>query len=99
MMNRADSSMRLDHPPLSRDDVHLWWAWSGDGEPRTRGGWLSDAEGRRAERFRSERDRRRFRFRRSFLRGLLASYLRCDPCELAFAEGRHGRRTLDARRR
>ncbi len=88
--------MRPDPPPLGRYEVHLWWARSDDGEPQTSGGWLSDAEARRAERFRSERDRRHFRFRRCFLRALLASYLGRDPSALALEEGRHGKPRLRA---
>jgi 4'-phosphopantetheinyl transferase len=56
--------------------------------------WLSADERARGERFVFERDRRRFWRGRAALRGILASYLRCDPGEIAFAYGDSGKPRL-----
>jgi 4'-phosphopantetheinyl transferase len=56
--------------------------------------WLSADERARGERFVFERDRRRFCLGRGALRGILASYLGCNPGEIAFAYGDSGKPRL-----
>ena len=52
---------------------------------------LSDDERVRAERFRFERDRRRFRVARGALRAILGRYLDVEPGRLRFGYGAHGK--------
>ena len=80
-------------PVLGEEEVHLWWAFVGDGrelgaEERT---WLAEPEIERAERFHRPLDRRRFVARAILRRGLLGSYLDRDPKSLRFREGPHGK--------
>jgi len=56
--------------------------------------WLAADERARGDRFVFERDRRRFCLGRGALRGILASYLRCDPGEITFAYGDSGKPRL-----
>ena len=80
---------------LRRDEVHLWWGRDGEVESLDASpGWLSDDERRRGERFHRESDARAFRFRRAFLRGLLARYAGCRPEELVFEAGVFGKPAL-----
>jgi 4'-phosphopantetheinyl transferase len=59
--------------------------------------WLSDAERRRAERFRFERDRRRFIVGRARLRELLAARLGVPPEAVELAYGGNGKPALAQR--
>jgi 4'-phosphopantetheinyl transferase len=59
--------------------------------------WLSADERARGERFAFDRDRRRFVLGRGALRSILASYLRCNPAEIAFAYGDTGKPRLGGR--
>lgn len=52
---------------------------------------LSPAEIQRAERFRFERDRRRYKVAHACLRRLLADYSGVPPKEIALGEGTHGK--------
>jgi 4'-phosphopantetheinyl transferase len=53
--------------------------------------WMSHDERVRAERFRFERDRRRFRATRQTLRWILGSYCGCSPESIRFGYGRAGK--------
>ena len=55
---------------------------------------LSSEELARADRFKFERDRRRFIVGRGALRSILASYVECDPASIEFAYGPHGKPRL-----
>jgi 4'-phosphopantetheinyl transferase len=59
--------------------------------------WLSDAERRRAARFRFERDRRRFIVARARLREELAARLDVKPRAIELAHGRNGKPQLAQR--
>jgi 4'-phosphopantetheinyl transferase len=67
---------------------------AGPEEVRCLRAWLSDAERRRAERFRFERDRRRFIVARARLRELLAVRLDATPEAVEFASGKNGKPSL-----
>jgi 4'-phosphopantetheinyl transferase len=56
--------------------------------------WLSEAETKKAERFRQPGDAERYRATRVLVRGVLASLLGRSPQALAFLEGPHGRPRL-----
>lgn len=82
---------------LGAGEVHLWWGRTDAVETLDAlGGWLSEDEVRRSERFRRERDARAFVFRRAFLRAILAAQLGCRPRELVFAQGASGKPLLAA---
>jgi 4'-phosphopantetheinyl transferase len=55
---------------------------------------LSPDEHRRAARFRFDRDHRRFVVARGHLRLLLGRYLACEPSEIVFRYGAHGKPEL-----
>jgi 4'-phosphopantetheinyl transferase len=79
--------------PLDRVDV--WIISLGETASRPDSArWLSADERARGERFVFERDRRRYWLGRGALRGILASYLRCDPGEIALAYGDSGKPRL-----
>ncbi len=56
---------------------------------------LDPGERSRAERFRFDRDRRRFVLRRAWLRERVADYLGRDPTLLSIGRGTHGKPVLD----
>ena len=70
---------------------------AGPEEVRCLRAWLSDAERQRAERFRFERDRRRFIVARARLRELLAARLDATPQAVEFAYGNNGKPSLAQR--
>ena len=53
--------------------------------------FLSSDELLRAQRFRSDRDRRTFLYARTTLKRLLSRYVNCDPQELSIAYNTHGK--------
>ena len=55
---------------------------------------LAPDEAQRAERFRFERDQRRFTVARGSLRAILATYVNLDPARLSFAYSSRGKPTL-----
>jgi 4'-phosphopantetheinyl transferase len=79
--------------PLDRVDVWIISLCEAASRPDA-ARWLSADEQARGERFVFERDRRRFWRGRAALRGILASYLRCDPGEIALAYGDLGKPRL-----
>jgi 4'-phosphopantetheinyl transferase len=79
--------------PLDRVDVWVISLCEAPNRPDP-ARWLSADERARANRFVFERDRRRFCLGRGALRGILASYLRCDPGEIAFEYGESGKPRL-----
>jgi len=85
-------------PPLGADEVHVWRIelLPSPGVLARLGRHLSPDERRRAERFRFERDQRRFHAARGALRELLGGYLDAEPERLGFAEGAHGKPELAA---
>lgn len=78
-------------------DVHVWAAPLDptEGEVRRLAALLASDERARAERFRFERDRRRFTVARGVLRTLLGGYLETDPRRVGFRYGSHGKPVLD----
>jgi 4'-phosphopantetheinyl transferase len=84
-------------PDLATDEVALWQAALDDpAQMAALWGTLSDDERARAERFRFERDRRRFAVCRGYLRALLAPLTGQAPAELRFRYGARGKPALDA---
>ncbi|MBN1978022.1 MAG: 4'-phosphopantetheinyl transferase superfamily protein [Anaerolineae bacterium] len=83
---------------LSSDDVHVWCASLEQPAERVHrlARTLSADETSRAERFRLERDRRRFVVARGVLRAILGRYLGIDPSQLRFSYGEHGKPGLSA---
>jgi 4'-phosphopantetheinyl transferase len=83
----------LTELPLQRVDV--WIVSLGEtGLSPDPADWLSADERARAARFTFERDRRRYSLGRGALRGILATYLRCDRDEIVFAYGETGKPRL-----
>lgn len=84
---------------LRNRDVHLWRVrLDGDGHDTARvAEVLDEDERRRAERFRFERDRRRFVLRRAFLRTILGRYVGVDPARLRFRYTTYGKPELAGR--
>jgi len=76
---------------LSRDDVHVWYASLGQPVERVRqlAQILSYDEMMKAERFRFERDRRRFIVSRGVLRTILGRYLGIEPDKVRFRYSPH----------
>jgi 4'-phosphopantetheinyl transferase len=89
----------MTNPPeflLPEGALHVWRAGIDLAEeefaPLARS--LSPDELQRAARFRFERDRRRFVAGRGILRSLIAAYLGCRACEIAFVYGARGKPAL-----
>ena len=82
-----------------RDDtsvVHVWSQRSRvSGDLAADVALLDSAERARAERFRFERDRRRYVQRHAFVRRVLGRYLELDPARVAIAIASHGKPVLD----
>jgi 4'-phosphopantetheinyl transferase len=89
-----------DSPPtnlaISRDEVHVWRASlehpAGYIQRLTQ--TLSEDERQRADRFRFERDRRRYIVGRGLLRAILGRYLNLVPGQLRFRYGPRGKPAL-----
>ncbi len=82
---------------MPRERVDVWIISLSDvGNPMYLARFLSADERSRAERFAFDRDRRRFCLGRQALRGILATYLRCDPRKLNFVYGESGKPRLKA---
>lgn len=83
-------------PALAGDVVHVWAAPLDppDGTMRRHQALLAPDERARADRFRFERDRRRFTVARGVLRTLLGRYLGTDPRGIAFRYESHGKPVL-----
>ena len=80
----------LTELPLERVDV--WIVSLGEaGLTPDPADWLSADERARAARYAFERDWRRYSLGRGALRGILATYLRCDRAEIVFAYGETGK--------
>lgn len=104
-MNREDSTALTTEdvhwppgpasPRLGAGELHLWTA-ALDSVPSgaAEGGLLSRDERRRAERYRREHDRIRYRATRVVLRTLLAAYTGTEPAELRFRQSDHGKPIL-----
>lgn len=98
----TDSGPLWHLPPpdlvLLSDDVHVWCASLEQPTERVDrlAQTLSDDEMSRAERFRLERDRRRFIVARGVLRAILGQYLDVEPSRLCFSYGEHGKPSLSA---
>lgn len=78
---------------IGADEVHVWRATllASAEEVEPLWGLLSGDERQRAQRFRFERDRRRFVVGRGLLRILLARYLRCPPHAVRLSYSAHGK--------
>ncbi len=82
-------------PRLRSGDVHLWCATLDESATAVRlVDTLSADERVRAERFRFERDRRRFVAARGLLRAILGRYLDRAPAALRFCAGPYGKPAL-----
>lgn len=83
-------------PSLGSDEVHLWRASldAPAGETELLDRVLSADERARADRFRFERDRRRYVIARGVLRSLLGGYLQTGPATVRFQYGRYGKPAL-----
>ena len=79
-------------PELATDEVHVWRLDLEDAVADDT--YLSPDERERAGRIAAQRHRQRFVAARSVLRCLLAQYLGCEPAEVAFAYGEHGKPAL-----
>jgi 4'-phosphopantetheinyl transferase len=84
-------------PPLEPGAVHLWSVDLDRCPLDDCRRLLAVDECARADRFRFERDRRRFIVARALLRSLLARYLTQDPAELRFAYNAFGKPLLSTR--
>jgi len=80
-------------PSLHRNEIHVWRAWLDlpDRELTRLTQLLPPEEVRRAARFSHDIHRRRFIAHKGTLRGLVASYLGLDPCEVHFEIDRWGK--------
>lgn len=83
-------------PTLKVDEVHVWAASLDQpvASERALESLLSLQELNRAERFRSDRDRRRYVIAHGILRRVLASYRQADPKALRFTIGKNGKPAL-----
>ncbi len=90
---RASWSPPPAFPRLADQDVHAWLAPLEGGPQRARGlaAALSEDERARANRFLTERDRRRFIVCRGVLRTILGWYLGVAPAAVEFRYGPHGK--------
>jgi 4'-phosphopantetheinyl transferase len=87
-------------PPVDRIDVWIISLLETEKSPDAIAravGWLSVDERVRGERFAFDRDRRRFVLGRGAVRSILASYVDCDPTEIAFEYAEFGKPQLDAK--
>jgi len=73
-----------DVPLIHTSDIHVWRIDLSLAIGAERKSLLSEDEHQRAQRFRLDRDRRRFMAGRSALRSILARYLLIDPGKLIF---------------
>ena len=87
-------------PTLMVDDVHVWAASLEQPAATVRvlESLLSIQELNRAERFRNERDRRRYVVAHGILRDVLAGYRKADPRTLRFTVDKNGKPALSDER-
>ena len=85
-----------DAPGLADGEVHVWAAPLDPSAEaiRSHAALLAPDERARADRFRFDRDRRRFTVARGVLRTLLGRYLEVDPRRVAFRYESHGKPAL-----
>jgi 4'-phosphopantetheinyl transferase len=76
---------------LAPAQVHLWRISLAADQTQESASPLSRDEQARADRFKFERDRRRFIASRSRLRAILAHYLDCDPAAIRFEYAQYGK--------
>jgi 4'-phosphopantetheinyl transferase len=81
-------------PPEDEGDVDIWHDWVDDAREPGDAAILDDEERARSERFRFDRDRRRFIARRAFLRRVLARYAGLDPARLQYRTSANGKPEL-----
>lgn len=83
-------------PTLKVDEVHVWAASLEQpaASERALEALLSPQELQRADRFRNERDRRRYVVAHGILRRVLASYRKADARTLRFTIGKNGKPAL-----
>lgn len=81
---------------LAEDEAHVWCASLEQSPSRVKACWesLVPDERQRAERFRFERDRRRFIVARGVLRDILGRYLKCSPALVIFSYNQYGKPAL-----
>jgi 4'-phosphopantetheinyl transferase len=96
-MEYSTNELGWGFPPagltLFDNTIHVWLAWLDTAVPDlgSVASMLSPDELQRAERLRSNQDRRRFIVRRAFLRAILARYLGERPEVVSFCYGPHGK--------
>jgi 4'-phosphopantetheinyl transferase len=96
LLCRAGDALPPPALALARDEVHVWRLAL---KPAASHPWaaedlLSPDESARARAFRFSVDREHWIVARAWLRTTLARYLRCEPGELAFRYGPHGKPAL-----
>ncbi len=79
---------------LAKDEVHIWRAGLEVNDIQSLQQTLSIDEGKRAERFRFQKDRKHFIVARGFLRKILSRYLGASPSDLHFCYGANGKPAL-----
>ncbi|MBA2735369.1 MAG: 4'-phosphopantetheinyl transferase superfamily protein [Pyrinomonadaceae bacterium] len=84
------------HPPpedlrLEVGEAHVWLARLDEETAAESERLISDDERNRAERFRFERDKKRFIAARGFLRVILGKYLRTNPRRIHFEYSKYGK--------
>jgi len=80
-------------PQIAAGQIHFWAVRLNPAPTRVSdlAASLCASEAARSDRYQFERDRRRFRVRRGFLRSLLCRYLACPPEQLRFGSGPEGK--------
>jgi 4'-phosphopantetheinyl transferase len=90
-MKINDWKNQLGNPIPANGDCQLWMAWIDEEDPTTFMSLLSSDEKQRAEKLRNSRYSDRFIVGRGILRTLLGNYLSCNPEQLIFSYGSHGK--------
>jgi 4'-phosphopantetheinyl transferase len=98
-MNENQNCLWLPAPSnlaLSQNDIHVWCVRLNTARPRIRKlqNTLTIEEVKKANRFRSEKDRERHIVARGVLRDILGRYLNTPPEQLRFTKGKHGKPAL-----
>jgi 4'-phosphopantetheinyl transferase len=82
---------QLGNPIPANGDCHLWMAWMDEENPHSFMSLLSSDEKQRAVKLRNSSYADRFIVGRGVLRTLLGNYMSCNPEQLIFSYGSHGK--------